>query len=87
MVLTNNKRLEDDWGFYIDIENYTVNTENIVEMDTIPDNDIYLDFGDEYMYEPKEHIDSKKITEVLIKITSSTIITIASISCIMYLIL
>ena len=97
MIYQYANKTEESWGFYVDIEKPEFYSENMNKLETVIEcknndeyinfGDDYIDFGDEYFYKYKNTVNTKKLTNMLIKITSTTIITIASVSCLVYLIL
>ena len=92
------QRINDNgWGFYIDIEDNTILENKKLPIIEIPDNDSYIEFYDEYMYDDyrcEDYTyydmncnDTKKLTNTIIKVTSNTILAIMSVSCFVYFIL
>jgi hypothetical protein len=84
------KEFDDDWGFYVDIEEeytksvplkqeYTKSVPLKQENHIIHMNDYYdyydSDYAENYVYE-YDYIPEKKITNILIKVSSTTLATI-----------
>ena len=69
----------NEWGFYVDIENYDYNieiyTNKIIKRNQINNNTYGSNF--EYDYDFEKKIDNKKSSDIFIKISSATIISAA----------
>lgn len=88
----NSNYFENEWGFYVDIENYKYNineyTNKIIKRNKYHDNDCGLKYDYDYDFEPEYKCnypalkvaieDKNSITKTFIRITSATIITVTA---------
>jgi len=68
----------NDWGFYVDIENYKYNINEFTNKVIKRNRPYYNDFGYDYdydFYKPPAKEERKAATSSFIKITSATLIT------------
>jgi len=71
----------NEWGFYVDIENYDYNiemyTNKIIKRNQINNNTYGTNFDYDYDYDYKKKKDEKKASNTFIKFSSATIISAA----------
>ena len=88
----NSNYFGNEWGFYVDIENYKYNineyTNKIIKRNKYHDNDCGLKYDYDYDFEPEYKYnypalkaaieDKNSITKTFIRITSATLITVTA---------